>query len=93
MLFVADEFIYAEQVRVERSCGTETPPHPVWSKNSCGSPVVVLQEAAQSLFAAHSAIEGTHSLFSCWKEQNIFFTLMVSFLMVVLGERRYRSPQ
>jgi hypothetical protein len=55
--------------------------------------VVVLQEAAQSLFAAHFAIAGTHLLFSCWNEQNIFFTLMVSFSMVVLGERRDRSPQ
>ena len=66
---------------------------PVWSKKSCGLPVVVLQEAAQSLFAAHFAIAGTHPLFSCWKEQNISSTLMVSLSMVVLGERRYRSPQ
>jgi hypothetical protein len=64
-----------------------------WSKKSCGLPVVLLQEAAQSLFAAHLAIAGTHPLFSCRKEQNIFFTLMVSFSMAVLGERRYRSPQ
>jgi hypothetical protein len=55
--------------------------------------VVVLQEAAQSLLAAHFAIAGTHPLFSRRKKQNISFTLMVSLSMVVLGERRYRSPQ
>jgi hypothetical protein len=55
---------------------------PVWSKKSCGLPVVVLQEAAQSLLAAHFAIVGTHPLFSRWKKQNIFFTLMVSLSMV-----------
>jgi hypothetical protein len=55
--------------------------------------VVVLQKGAQSLFAAHFAIAGTHPLFSCWKKQNISSTLMVSLSMVVLGERRYRSPQ
>jgi hypothetical protein len=55
--------------------------------------VVVLQEAAQSLLAAHLAIAGTYPLFSRWKKQNIFFTLMVSLSMIVLGERRYRSPQ
>src|SRR5260370_40643495 len=65
----------------------------VWSKKSCGLPVVVLQEAAQSLLAAHFAIAGTHPLFSCWKKQNIFFALMVSLSTVVLDERRYRSPQ
>ena len=65
----------------------------VWSKKSCDLPVVVLQKAAQSLFAVHFAIAGTHPLFSCWKEQNISSTLMVSLSMVVLGERRYRSPQ
>jgi hypothetical protein len=54
--------------------------------------VVLLQEAAQSLLAAHFAIVAAHPLFSRWKKQNIFFTLMVSLLMVVLGERRYRSP-
>jgi hypothetical protein len=64
----------------------------VWSKKSCGFPVVVLQEAAP-LLAAHFAIAGTYPLFSCWKEQNIFFTLMVSFSMVVLGECRYCFPQ
>ena len=66
---------------------------PRMDKMSCGLPVVVLQEAAQSLLAAHFAIAGTHPLFSRWKKQNIFFTLMVSLSMVVLGERRYRSPQ
>jgi hypothetical protein len=65
----------------------------VWSKKSRGLPVVVLQEAAQSLLAAHFAIAATHPLFSRWKKQNISFTLMVSFSMVVLGECRYRSPQ
>jgi hypothetical protein len=55
--------------------------------------VVVLQKAAQSLFAAHFAIEGTHPLLHCWKEQNISSTLMVSLSMVVLAERRYRSSQ
>jgi hypothetical protein len=55
--------------------------------------VVVLQKGAQSLFAAHFAIAGTHPLFSCWKEQNISSTLMVSLSMVMLAERRYRSPQ
>src|SRR5260370_27862469 len=55
--------------------------------------MVALQEAVQSLLAAHFAIAATHPLFSPWKKQNIFFTLMVSFSMVVLGERRYRSPQ
>src|SRR6266853_1787013 len=55
--------------------------------------LVVLQEAAQSLLAAHFAIAATHPLFSPWKKRNIFFTLMVSLSMVVLGERRYRSPQ
>jgi len=55
--------------------------------------LVVLQEAVQSLLAAHFAIAATHPLFSPWKKQNIFFTLMVSLSMVVLGERRYRSPQ
>src|ERR1700747_209046 len=65
----------------------------VWSKKSCGLPVVVLQEAAQSLLAAHFAIAATHPLFSLGKKQNISFTLMVSLSMVVLGERCYRSPQ
>src|SRR6266705_771992 len=60
-------------------------------KKSCGLPVLVLQKAAQSLLAAHFAIVGTHPLFSRWKKQNIFFTVMVSLSMVVLGERRYRS--
>jgi hypothetical protein len=55
--------------------------------------MVVLQEAAQSLLAAHFAIAGTHPLFSRRKKQNISFTLMVSLSMVVLGESRYRSPQ
>jgi hypothetical protein len=55
--------------------------------------VVVLQEAAQSLLAAHFAIAGTHPLFSRRKKQNISFTSMVSLSMVVLGESRYRSPQ
>jgi hypothetical protein len=64
----------------------------LWSKKSCGLPVIVLQEAAQSLLAAHFAIAGTHPLFSRWKKQNISSTLMVSLSMVVLGERRYRSP-
>ena len=45
----------------------------VWSKKSCDLPVVVLQKAAQSLFAAHFAIAGTHALFGCWKEQNISY--------------------
>ena len=62
----------------------------VWSKKSCGLPVVVLQEAAQSLLAAYFAITGTHPLFSRCKKQNIFLSLMVSLSMVVLGERRYR---
>ena len=43
----------------------------VWSKKSCGLPVVVLQEAAQSLLAAHFAIAATRPLFSRWKKQNI----------------------
>jgi len=30
---------------------------PVWSKNSCGLAVVILQEAAQSLLAAHAALK------------------------------------
>src|SRR5216683_5922005 len=55
--------------------------------------LVVLQEAAQSLLAAHFAIAATHPLFSRGEKQNIFFALMVSLSMVVLGERRYRSPQ
>src|SRR6266853_6090710 len=55
--------------------------------------LVVLQEAAQSLLAAHFAIAATHPLFSPWKKQNICFTLMVSLSLVVLDERRYRSPQ
>src|SRR6266849_10007244 len=67
--------------------------HPVWSKKSCGLPVVVLQEAAQSLLAAHFAIAATHPLFSPWKKQNIFFSLMVSLSMVVLDVRCYRPPQ
>src|SRR5260370_17905893 len=66
--------------------------HPVWSKKSCGLPVVVLQETAQSLLAAYFTITGTHPLFSRWKKQNIFFTLMVSFSMEI-DERRYRPPQ
>jgi len=49
--------------------------------------------AAQSLFAAHFAIAGTHPLFSCWKKQNIFFTLMVSLSMVVVALHCYRSPR
>ena len=48
------------------------PHHPVWSKKSCGLPVVVLQEAAQSLLAAHFAIAGTHPLFSRWKKLRFF---------------------
>jgi hypothetical protein len=63
------------------------------SKKSCGLPVVVLQETAQSLLAAYFTITATHPLFSRWKKQNILFTLMVSLSMVVLGVRRYRSPQ
>src|SRR5216683_5022559 len=55
--------------------------------------LVVLQEAAQSLLAAHFAIAATHPLFSRGEKQNIFFALMVSLSMVVLDERRYRSPQ
>src|SRR5207249_2922726 len=47
-------------------------PHAVWSKTSCCLPVVVLQEAAQSLLAAHVAIAATHPLLSRWKKQNIF---------------------
>ena len=51
--------------------------------------MVVLQEAAQSLLAAHFAIAATHPLFSPWKKQNIFFSLMVSLSMVVLDVRCY----
>jgi len=51
------------------------------------------QEAGQSLLAAHVAIAGADPLLSCWKEQNISFTLMVSLSMALLGERRYHSPQ
>jgi hypothetical protein len=39
--------------------------------------VVVLQQAAQSLLAADSAIAGTHPLLSRWKQENIFFALMI----------------
>ena len=58
---------------------------PVWSKKSCGLPVV-LQETAQSLLAAYFTITGTHPLFSRWIKQNIFLSLMVSLSMVVLHE-------
>src|SRR5207247_5939328 len=51
--------------------------------------LVVLQEAVQSLLAAHFAIAATHPLFSPWKKQNIFFSLMVSLSMVVLDVRCY----
>jgi hypothetical protein len=55
--------------------------------------VAVLQEATQSLFCSATlpSLEPT-PLFSRWKKQNISFTLMVSLSMVMLGERRYRSP-
>jgi hypothetical protein len=52
-------------------------PHAVWSKTSCCLPVVVLQEAAQSLLGAHVAIAATHPLLSRWKKQNIFLYLDV----------------
>ena len=58
-------------------------------KKSCGLPVIVLQEAAPSLLASHFAFAGSHPLFSGSKKQNIYFALMVSLSMVVLGERRY----
>src|SRR2546427_1674494 len=67
--------------------------YPERSKKSCDLPVVVLQETAQSLLAAYFAITGTHPLFSCWKKQNIFLSLMVSLSMVVLHECRQRPPQ
>ena len=35
---------------------TMPPAEVVWSKNSCGLAVVILQEAAQSLLAAHAAL-------------------------------------
>ena len=61
----------------------------------CGyaSTVVVLQQAAQSLLAADSAIAGTHPLLSRWKQENIFFTLMIPLRKIMLGEIRYRLPQ
>ena len=60
--------------------------HALWSKNSCGLSVVVLQKAAQPLFAAHFASARTAQLISCGKQQKVIFALMVSLSMEVLSE-------
>jgi hypothetical protein len=52
----------------------------VWSKYSCGLAVVILQEAAQSLFAAHAARNAADVFLLAWKQQNVSFALMVPLL-------------
>ena len=51
-------------------------PHMV--KKVMRPPVIVLQEAAQSLLASHFAFAGSHRLFSHSKKQNIYFALIFS---------------
>jgi hypothetical protein len=53
---------------------------PVWSKYSCGPAVVILQEAAQSLFAAHATLPAADDFLIPWKQQNVSFALMVPLL-------------
>jgi hypothetical protein len=57
----------------------------VWSKYSCGPAVVILQEAAQSLFAAHAACTAADYFLLPWKQQNVSSALMVP----LLKEMRY----
>jgi len=52
----------------------------VWSKYSCGLAVVILQEAAQSLFAAQTARTASDDFLIPWKQQNVSSALMVPLL-------------
>ena len=63
-----------------------------WSKYSCGASVVV-QQAPEALLALNSRFDPCLEFTLCREQQNVSFSLVIPFTVIMCQELRQPSPE